>query len=77
MEGLNMLPQNGFRVRLQHIYSRCQKCIFAQMGYFVGNVASMIVLFSTSQKYSDSVNILKLLHMLLQKLKVKFSGTWS
>jgi hypothetical protein len=38
-EELNMLPQNGFRVCLQHIYSRCQKCIFAQMDYFEGNVA--------------------------------------
>jgi histone-lysine N-methyltransferase SETMAR len=31
---LKMLPQNGFQKYSQHIYSRWQKCIVAQWGYF-------------------------------------------
>jgi histone-lysine N-methyltransferase SETMAR len=52
-EELKRLPQNGFQKCFQHIYSRWQKCIFAQGNYFEGNVAYLIVLFCISQKLSD------------------------
>jgi hypothetical protein len=39
MEELKRLPQNGYQERYQHIYSRWQKCVFAQWDYFEGNVA--------------------------------------
>jgi len=38
-EELKMLPQNGFLVCIQRLYSRWKKCILAQMDYFKGNVA--------------------------------------
>ena len=37
-EELKGLLQNGFQERFQHLYSRWQKCVFAQGEYFEGNV---------------------------------------
>jgi hypothetical protein len=49
-EELKMLSQNCFQ---GCFYGRWQKRIVARRDYFERNVASMIVLFHTSQKYSD------------------------
>jgi hypothetical protein len=38
-EELKMLSYKVFQECLKHIYSRCQKCIFAQGDYFEGNIA--------------------------------------
>jgi len=38
MEELKRLPQNGFHECFQHLYSRWQKCTFAQGEYFERNV---------------------------------------
>jgi len=37
-EDLKRPSQNGFQEYFQHFYSRWQKCILQQGGYFVGNV---------------------------------------
>jgi hypothetical protein len=37
-EELKKLSQNGFQERYQHMYSHWQKCVFAQLDYFEGNV---------------------------------------
>jgi len=50
-EELIRLSQNGFQECFQHLYSRWQKCIIAQGGCFEGNVAEMIALLYTSQKW--------------------------
>ena len=38
-EELKRLSQNWFQECSQHLYSRLQKCIVAQVDYFEGNVA--------------------------------------
>jgi len=38
-EELKMFSQNGFQKCFQQLYGRCQKCMFAQGGYFEGNIA--------------------------------------
>jgi hypothetical protein len=38
-EELKRLSQNGYQESFRQPYVRWQKCVFAQLGYFVGNVA--------------------------------------
>jgi hypothetical protein len=42
---LKRLSQNGFLECFKDLYSSWQKCVFAEVEYFEGNVAQMIVLF--------------------------------
>jgi hypothetical protein len=49
-EELKGLSKYDFQECFPHIYSRLQKCIFAQWTYFEGNVASMIAICCISQK---------------------------
>jgi hypothetical protein len=57
---LKRISQNGLQECFQHLYSRWQKCLFAQVDYSKSNVAKSFVLFFIYRKYRDSRNIFKL-----------------